>query len=246
MTEYQPWEVWGRRPEVESTLELRGTGDLPEMESTKQLVDLISPVYRPGMRILDAGCNVGHYLRGLRRLDPAIRYVGCDAYPYYIEKARGIFGVDDNTTFLVKDVMKPLFPEDPFDIVYCCNVLLHLPYFEIPIRNLVESTKLFCFVRTLLGQNTTIVKLVRNHVFSASGEPLDYSFQNTYKLERVVDFVERDLGCSVEVIDDKFTPMVLADEFASVKKGSGTRILDGKQVDGNIIFEWKWLKITTR
>ena len=246
MAKYESWQVWGRQPEVEATLELRAKAELPEMESTRQLVTLISGVYQPGMRILDAGCNVGHYLLGLRRLDPGVRYVGCDAYPYYIDKAKAIIGEDDKTTFLVKDIMQPLFPDDPFDIVYCCNVLLHLPYFEIPMRNLVESTRRFCFVRTLLGQNTTLVKLVRNPVFNASGEPLDYSFQNTYKLDRVVDFITRDLGCSVEVIEDEFRPEVIAKEFTSVKKGIGTKILDGKQVDGNIIFEWKYLKITKR
>jgi len=246
MAKYEPWQVWGRQPEVESTLELRAKAELPEMESTRQLVTLISGVYQPGMRILDAGCNVGHYLLGLRRLDPGVRYVGCDAYPYYIKKAKAIIGEDDKTTFLVRDIMQPLFPDDPFDIVYCCNVLLHLPYFEIPMRNLAESTKRFCFIRTLLGQNTTLVKLVRNPVFNASGEPLDYSFQNTYKLDRVVDFITQDLGCSVEVIEDEFRPEVIAKEFTSVKKGIGTKILDGKQVDGNIIFEWKYLKITKR
>ncbi|MBC8273359.1 MAG: methyltransferase domain-containing protein [Chloroflexi bacterium] len=241
---YEPWQVWGTRPEVESTLEARGTGDLPEMECTKQLVALVREVYQPGMRVLDVGCNVGHYLRGLRRLDPKLCYVGVDAYPYYIEKAKAIFGEDERTAFLEKDIMEALFPDDPFDIVFCCNVILHLPYFEVPIRNLVESTKRVCFVRTLLGENTTIVKLVRNHVFDAKGEPLDFSYQNTYKLELVADYITRDLGCGVEVIEDEFDPKVIADEFGQVKKGSGTRVVDGKQVDGNIIFGWKFLKIT--
>jgi|GEM_PF-581621 len=244
MKEDKAWQIWERQPEVEGTLELRAKGELPEMESTKQLVKLISAVYQPGMRILDAGCNVGHYLHGLRRLDPKVNYVGCDAYPYYIEKAKALFEEDDRTTFLVKDIMRPLFPDNPFDIVYCCNVLLHLPYFETPVRNLVASTKGVCFIRTLLGENTTIVKLVRNHTFSDAGEPLDYSFQNTYSLERVVHFVTTNLGCKVDVIEDEFRPQVIDEEFQSVKQRTGTRIVDGKQVDGNIIFEWKFLRIT--
>ena len=243
MVKYEPWQIWRRKPEVEATLEGRATGDLPEMESTKQLVELVSQVYRPGMRVLDVGCNVGHYLRGLRKLDPDICYVGVDAYPYYIEKAKAILGEDERTSFLVKDILQPLFPDSPFDIVFCCNVILHLPYFEVPVRNLVESTKHVCFIRTLLGENTTIVKLIRNHVFDAKGEPLDYSYQNTYKLDQVVDYATKDLGCRVEVIEDQFNPRVITNEFTRVKKGSGTRIVDGKQVDGNIIFEWKFLKI---
>lgn len=241
---YEPWQVWARKPETEAIDEARARGDLPEMESAKQLVRLVSEVYQPGMRILDIGCNVGHYLRGLRRLDPNIRYVGVDAYPHYIEKAKAIFGEDERAAFLVKDIMEPLFPDDAFDIVFCCNVILHLPDFKIPIRNLVESTKRVCFIRTLLGENTTIVKRVINHVFDANGNPLDFVYQNTYKLDHVVNYITKDLGCDVEVIEDEFDPEAIANEFTRVKKGAGTRIVDGRQVEGNIIFEWKFLKIT--
>lgn len=241
---YEPYQVWGRHPEVEATLETRAEGDLPEMESTKQLVKLVSEIYQPGMRILDVGCNVGHYLRGLRRLDPIIRYTGVDAYTYYIEKAKLIFGEDEHTDFYVKDIMQPLFPADPFDIVFCCNVLLHLPYFEDPIRNLVQSTKRVCLVRSLFGENTTIVKRVVRDVFDDNGNPLDFVYQNTYKLDRVVEYIEKDLGSRVEVIEDEFSLEVIANEFTRVKKGCGTRIVDGKQVDGNVIFEWKFLRIS--
>ena len=45
---------------------------------------------------------------------------------------------------------------------------------------------------------------------------------------------------------DKLNPKVLDTEFHDVKKESlgATRILDGFQVSGNLIFEWKWLKIS--
>jgi len=241
---YEPWQVWGRQPEVEGTLEGRATGDLAEMECTKQLVSLVSEVWKPDMRILDVGCNVGHYLRGLRRLNPNIDYAGVDAFPHYIEKAKAIFGEDERTAFQVMSIMEPLFPNDPFDIVFCCNVILHLPDFKLPIRNLVESTKKVCFVRMLLGENTTIVKRIGDHVFEDNNDPSDFVYQNTYKLEHVVDFITKDLGCDVEVIEDEFNPEVLADDFTRVDKRSGTRIQGGKQVDGNIIFEWKFLKIT--
>lgn len=241
---YEPWQIWGRKPVVEATLEARARGDLPEMECTKQLVRLVSNVYQPGMRILDVGCNCGHYLRSLRRLDPNICYVGIDAYPYYIEKAKAIFTEDERTAFLVRDIMEPLFPYSPFDIVFCCNVILHLPPdFKIPIRHLVESTKGVCFIRTLLGENTTIVKRIHSHDFDAQGNPLDFTYQNTYETDWVVDYV-KSLGCSCEVIDDEFKPEVLANEFTQFKKGFGTRVVGGKQADSNIIFEWKWLRIT--
>lgn len=240
---HEPWQEWGENPEAEATLEGWARGDLPEMECTKQLVRLISPVYQPGMRILDVGCNVGHYLRALRSLDPNINYVGVDAYPIYIEKAKAIFGENERTAFLVKDVMEPLFPDCPFDIVFCCNLILHLPDFKLPVRNLLKSTRRVCFIRTLLGEQTTIVKLVKKHVFDAEGNPLAFRYLNTYKVDYFVNYI-KDLGWNVTVIEDEFTPEVLADEFISVKRGVGTRIVGGKQVESNIIYEWKFLEIT--
>ena len=49
-------------------------------ESTKQLVQLVSQIYKPGMSVLDVGCNVGHYLLGLRKKFPTLDYTGVDAY----------------------------------------------------------------------------------------------------------------------------------------------------------------------
>ena len=40
------WKQWAKRPEAEGTLVDRARGVLPEMESTKQLVDLISEIYQ--------------------------------------------------------------------------------------------------------------------------------------------------------------------------------------------------------
>ena len=75
------WQQWGKRPECELTLADRANESLPEMESTKQLVSLVSEVYKPGMRILDVGCNVGHYLKSLRRVLPLQFYYSLAANP---------------------------------------------------------------------------------------------------------------------------------------------------------------------
>lgn len=237
------WQQWGRRPEVEWTLVDRGRGLLPEMESTKQLVRLVSEVYRPGMRVLDVGCNVGHYLRGLRRLDAVLAYTGVDAYEHYIEQARGIFADDLYAHFEVRDVFEPLFPDNPFDIVFCCNVVLHLPDFRLPVRNLLASTKDVCFIRTLLGDHTTIVKRAVTQDFDDEGNPLDFIYQNTWQSDYFVGFI-RQLGWNVELIPDEFDASVLEREYETVKMGKGTRIVDGRQADGNIVFNWMWAKIT--
>lgn len=237
------WKQWAKRPEVEQTLIDRAKGVLPEMESTKQLVTLVRKVYQPGMRVLDVGCNTGHYLRGLRRIDPKLDYTGVDAYAVYIDQAKMVFADDKNVKFEVKDIFEPLFPEQPFSIVFCCNVLLHLPDFRTPVRNLLDSTKNVCFIRALFGEYTTIVKRAMTPVFDNDGDPCDFVYQNTLQQEYFAKFVQA-LGWNIEWIADNFDPNVLASEFNTIKKGRGTRIVDGKQVDGNIIFNWMWAKLT--
>ena len=203
----KPYEVWADDNRVEGTLVDRARGQLGEMESTKQLVELLRPIYQPGMTVLDAGCNVGHYLVGLRRLDPALSYTGVDAYQRYVDQARQIFADDANARFEVKSIMEPLFPDDPFDIVFSCNVLIHLPEFRTPLKHLLNSTKRVCFVRTLLGDNTTIVLRARepNTGFDAEGKPLSFVYQNQYAKVAFSNHVQ-ELGWKVEYIDDAFDP----------------------------------------
>src|ERR1051325_798835 len=143
----EPWEIWADKPQTEGTLVDRARGSLPEMESTKQRVKLVAEVYQPGMRVLDAGCNAGHYLVGLRRIDKQLEYVGIDAYEAYISQAREIFANDPHAKFHVKSLLRPVFPEEPFDISYTCNVILHLPNFKLPVKNLLDSTRRVCFIR---------------------------------------------------------------------------------------------------
>jgi SAM-dependent methyltransferase len=238
----EPWQIWGR-VETESTLELRARGELPEMEATKQLVELVSEVYEPGMGVLDVGCNTGHYLIGLRRLDPDITYVGVDAYPHYIEKAREIHAGNPNASFGTCDVMQPIPAELRSDIVICCNVLVHLPDYRAALANLIETTGKYCFVRTSLGERTTITKRALSESFDENGEPLDYKYLNTYDTAGFISFID-DLGCKAEVIEDKFDASVLNSEIGELKGGRGTRAVDGMQVDGNIVYLWKWVKIS--
>ena len=242
-----PWEIWADKPEVEGTLVDRARGKLPEMESTKQLVNLVGEVYRPGMRVLDVGCNTGHYLVGLRRISRELDYVGVDAYDSYITQAKEVFRNDPHAAFHRKSIYEPLFPAEPFDITYACNVLLHLPTFKVPVRNLLESTAEVCFIRTLLGERSTIVRRAAEMGmdFDGDGNPVRYIHQNTYDRAVFADYI-RSLGWQVELIKDQFDPRVLAREHTELKQGEGTRIVDGMQVDGNILFNWEWVKASRR
>lgn len=244
--EFKDWQQWGINPEPESRHNIkRVEGSLSDMESTKQLVSLISDVYQPHMTVLDVGCNVGHYLSGLRRKFPNLNYTGVDAYQYYIDQAKNAFKDDQNAKFFVKDIFKPLFPEKPHDIVFNCNVLIHLPDFRKPVINLLESTKKVCFIRTLLGDYTNLVKSPTKDEYDDDGNPLNYWYLNTWKKEYFLDFIHK-LGWKTEVIQDKFDPKPIQHEYEEVKKKTdvSTRMIGNIQVMENVICNWTWVKIT--
>lgn len=239
------WRIWEIDPSVDAGLIRRATGELPEMESTKQLVELVKKVYEPGMKILDVGCNAGHYYRGLRQIDESIKYKGLDATKLYIESAKDVFR-GTNAEFIVGDIFN--IPEEigKFEIVFCCNLILHLPDFRIPMKNLLKVCKNYCFVRTLISDNTYLHRFVYGNEFDEMNNPKKFVYQNTYSFELIKSYIDSLGDYSIKLIEDKFNPKVLDTEFHDVKKESPgtTRILDGFQVSGNLIFEWKWLKIS--
>lgn len=241
------WQLWKTKPDLESKYNIeRLRGNLSEMESNKQLTNIISQYFEKNMRVLDVGCNVGHYLLGLRKKFPLLDYTGVDAYETYINEAKRSFSKDNNANFLVKDIFKPLFPEDKFDIVYCCNVLIHLPDFKIPITNLLNSTKKICIIRTPLSNHTTIVKAPIYDTYEDNGNPKEFWYLNTWNKKYFADFIH-ELGWKTEFIQDEFNPSNIQHEFESSKNNSvdkGTKILDDRQVVDNIILNWTWVKIT--
>ncbi len=65
----------------------RAVGELPEMECSKAMAQLVTERIRRNSAILDAGCGAGHYLRSFRKaLTSPFQYVGVDLAPYWAEK----------------------------------------------------------------------------------------------------------------------------------------------------------------
>jgi SAM-dependent methyltransferase len=242
---YDNWRIWEADPNVEGSLYKRATGELPEMESTKQLVELVKEVYKPEMKILDVGSGPGHYYRGLRRINPSINYTGLDATKPYIEFAKNTFK-GTSAQFVVGDIFDIPDELGKFDIVTCCNVILHMPDFRIPIKNLLKSCKGYCFIRMLLSNHTFLHMFLYEDEFDEMNNPKKFVYQNTYSVNLIKNYINSLGDYSVQIIEDKFNPNVLDAEFHAVKKRDDvgtTRILNGLQVSGNLIFEWKWLKI---
>jgi SAM-dependent methyltransferase len=241
------WKIWDKDDSVEQRTYNRVTGELPEMECTKQLVELVTEIYAPGMSVLDVGCAAGHYYNGLKRIDDKIRYFGVDATTAYIDFARKHFANNPNTTFEVADIFDlPDEYDGKFDIVFCCNVILHLPSFQAPLKNLITASKKYCFIRTLISDKTHLSKLLYSDSFDENGEPTDFVFQNTYSYE-IVKKAIRSLGhYQIEFINDKFDARSINDEYNAYRslQSAVTHVQNDVQIAASKVFEWKWVKIT--
>ena len=241
------WKIWDRDDSVELRSYKRAIGELPEMESTKQLVQLISDVYQPGMSVLDVGCAAGHYYLGLRRVDERINYHGIDATKTYIDFAQNHFAVTPNVSFSNEDIfVLPQNYTDHFDIVFCCNVLLHLPSARLPIQNLIRAARKHVFIRTLIAQKTHLSKLLYTDAFDEEGNPTDFVHQNTYSRELVRSYIGEVGEYSVEFIDDEFDPAQIQEEHKafSDQQSAVTRVEGKAQIAGSKVFEWQWVKIS--
>jgi SAM-dependent methyltransferase len=241
------WKIWDLDESVEQRTFKRVTGELPEMESTKQLVELISEIYAPGMKILDVGCAAGHYYHGLIRIDENLKYHGVDATAPYISFAQNYFKENPNTNFALEDIYK--LPEEyksKFDIVYCCNVVLHLPSFQVPFENLIRSSNKYCIIRTLVSGKTHLSKFLYSDTFEENGEPSDFVYQNTYSFDIIEKFIHSLGDYKVEFIDDEFDGSRINEEYKNFNQiqDAVTVVQNNVQIAGSKVFEWKWIKIT--
>lgn len=250
------WKIWERNPAYGDLLYKRAIGDEQEMESSKVLCEIISRFYSPKMSVLDVGCGAGHYLLSLReRVDPNIKYYGIDATEYYVELANKAFS--DRDMFSVGNIFDLKFDACAFDIVISSNVILHLPPPPTKaIEELIRVSIKYIIIRTLFGDRNYIIKELRTSdeiegenyqekdLISLEGEVRAYNYFNMYTKQYFLDIIKNispDIEISIE-------PDVNWQLFDNRKLGgsTATRIINGKQVSGNLILDWHFIVLKKR
>ena len=101
----------------------------------------------PGMRVLDAGCGNGLYLRGLR--DRRVTAVGCDL-------SIGMLRAAGHPALLNADVAALPLRDGAFDVALAVHMLYHVPSREAAIRELrrVVAAGGTCIAVTNGGRHT--------------------------------------------------------------------------------------------
>lgn len=240
------WSHWNTDPDSEGFSYKRSAGALPAMSSTIQLTEILRDIYVPGMHVLDVGCATGHYLNGLLNLDPEILYHGIDATPEYIEAAKRFHENKRKSSFEVADIYDlPIRHSGAFDVVFCCNVLLHLPSIKIPLQNLLRVSRRFLIVRTLISEESHMSYVVRDDKFDSTGTALSLIYQNTYSYQYLKSLFEEFDVKNISFIDDHFDATEINEEWKDRGKyqfGS-TRVADDVQIAGNKVFRWAWILV---
>lgn len=251
MTNKDIWRIWDERMDYGELLARRATGELPEMESSKALAELLKPLVRPGDCILDVGCGAGHYLRSLlREIDVPFSYTGADATQGYIELARKAWAGHAEARFEVADAFALPFADASFDLVFSSNLLLHLPSIRKPVAEMVRVARRGALMRTPGADRCFRIQEVLGDddadLFDDAGDPRHFYYFNLYS-PGYLEAVARDLpgvsGVRVDK-DEAFNPAsIMAETARPGSPANTTRLVGGFQANGPILMDWKVLRV---
>jgi 2-polyprenyl-3-methyl-5-hydroxy-6-metoxy-1,4-benzoquinol methylase len=240
------WQIWSKNSSIERSIK-RVKKQLPEMEASKQLLKILKNKYRKGYAILDFGCAAGHFYHSLKKIDKNIKYFGFDSTKNYIKFAKKFFKKEKNVKFDLQSLYsmsKKYY--NKFDIVFCSNVLHHLPSIDIPLKNLILASKKFCIIRTLVSDNTHLSRFYYNDKTNKKGELNNFQFQNTYSYSLIKKKIRKIGNYKIKFLDDVFDGTKINKEYTreEKKKYPGlTHFVDGIQIAGSKVFEFKWIII---
>ena len=240
------WKIWDKKSSTERSIR-RVKKELPEMECSKQLQIILKKFYKKGDNVLDFGCAAGHFYYSLKKIDRNIQYHGFDSTASYIKFAKKFFKKNNNVKFYVQNIFslsKKYY--NKFDIVFCSNVLLHMPSIDLPLKNLLRATKKYCLIRTLVSDHTHLSKFYFNDQTNKNGVLNNFQYQNTYSYSLIRKKIKK-IGNNFKVrfIDDKFVGSKLNKEYKKDKKKypGMTRFVSNLQIAGSKVFQFKWIII---
>lgn len=147
------------------------------------------------------------------------RYTGVDAAAKYIESAKEIFQDDAFVQFTVQDSHKL---NKTADIVFYCNILLHLPSIKVPLTNLSNGFNHHLIIRTLISEKIHLSQFLYSDTFDKNGNPTDFAFQNTHSFDYMKALVNQvDPSLKIDFIKELYDAAALQNEGNDWKNKQG-------------------------
>jgi len=140
----------------------------------------------------DIGCNVGQFYKGLLRRKSFLSYRGFDIEEQYLDVFRKKY---PEAHIINLDITKKDLPES--DISVTSAVLEHLTSREQPLKNILQSTRELCIIRTYLGEQDVFDMIYKSGA-KESYPLIQHSFSH------LCGFFER-YGFKVSIERDKAT-----------------------------------------
>jgi SAM-dependent methyltransferase len=191
-------EIWGHAPKYLESCDRRSSGQAPEMDCVRQLVEILRSRVAPGSTLLDAGCGPGHYYISLRELD--FEYYGIDSFPEGIrigQRNLREFGL--HASRLQVRRVESLTRAEQYDVIVAFNLLAYLPDFRLPLERMTQSCRNLLVIRSGFGNETTI-RWIPDLLLEDGFQDLRF-YQNIYSRDVVQTFLE-ERGFEVDFLPD--------------------------------------------
>jgi SAM-dependent methyltransferase len=240
------WNYWTERSYYHNELRDRAKGLKSEMESAKQVANVIFDKAKSYHSILDAGCGTGHFILSFeRKLKNDFQYLGIDITEQHIIDATDIFKENSNYKFLVGDVRALPVADKSYEVSICCNTIPHIPNVDKAINELIRVTKNDVFIRMLIGNEVLITKKALTTDLDENGEPVSFMYVNIYD-ENYIKNIIGNQG-EIQIYDDEFDAAAIMKHYEEHKSIAGnniaTRVIEGAQFKGHLMLPWKIVHI---
>lgn len=217
-----------------------------KQEMDKLLDKLIIPfVAGKKLKILDAGCGIGHILYFLNQLSPESEFFGVDQTSLYVKEAERLFGKMPNVSFVVGNVedLPAKYPKT-FDVAISRAVISWLPYYDDFVKALMAVTKKHIFISSLFydGDIDFITQVRAFKTESGRGE--FWAYYNVYSLPRFKRFL-MSRGVKNITVNDFEIAIDLPKRSPDVMGTYTVKLSNGKrmQISGAVVMTWKWIRI---
>jgi len=187
----------------------RLTGEIEELTWLRQFREILRPMLRPGITIVDFGCSTAYAYRSFAAF--GVRYVGVDFEPALLDIAAAHFAGEPNVTLLHHDITAAP-AEVSGDIVICSAMLEHCPTLSPALENMAAAAQRLFLLRTFFGE----AELIESYVAPVPGNDAGaMKFANVYAF---ADVRARLAACGLETT-------FLTDDYT----GSRPRIVQGRE-----------------